>query len=283
MRHARGATKLRVMFGTEIAIGPGKAELLAAIAETGSISASAKRLGMSYRRAWLLVDTMNRCFREPVVASATGGSGRRRRARDRLRPRRAAALPRDARPRRSRPRSRARPLLPAPEIGVVSGCILRSMDALDLLVAALFFLVAVLYSTVGHAGASGYLAVMGLVGLAPEVMRPTALLLNIAVAAFTTWRFREARFFDPRALGPFVVGSVPCAFIGGTIRLPSAVYQGTVGLVLLVSAAVLVWRAYSPRFQGASARCTSGWRRRSPSGWRSACSRGSPAPVGASS
>jgi molybdate transport system regulatory protein len=75
MRHARGATKLRVMFGTEIAMGPGKAELLEAIAETGSISASAKRLGMSYRRAWLLVDTMNRCFREPVVASATGGTG----------------------------------------------------------------------------------------------------------------------------------------------------------------------------------------------------------------
>ena len=75
MRHARGPTKLRVMFGTEIAIGPGKAELLEAIAATGSISASAKRLGMSYRRAWLLVDTMNRCFREPVVASATGGAG----------------------------------------------------------------------------------------------------------------------------------------------------------------------------------------------------------------
>ena len=75
MRHARGPTKLRVMYGAEIAIGPGKAELLAAIASTGSISASAKQLGMSYRRAWLLVDTMNRCFREPVVASATGGSG----------------------------------------------------------------------------------------------------------------------------------------------------------------------------------------------------------------
>ncbi len=75
MRHARGPTKLRVMFGPDIAIGPGKAELLAAIAETGSISASAKRLGMSYRRAWILVDTMNRCFREPVVASATGGAG----------------------------------------------------------------------------------------------------------------------------------------------------------------------------------------------------------------
>jgi len=75
MRHARGPTKLRVMYGPEIAIGPGKAELLHAIAATGSISASAKRLGMSYRRAWLLVDTMNRCFREPVVSSATGGSG----------------------------------------------------------------------------------------------------------------------------------------------------------------------------------------------------------------
>jgi molybdate transport system regulatory protein len=74
-RHARGPTKLRVMFGPEIAMGPGKAELLEAIGDTGSISASAKRLAMSYRRAWLLVDTMNRCFREPVVASATGGTG----------------------------------------------------------------------------------------------------------------------------------------------------------------------------------------------------------------
>jgi molybdate transport system regulatory protein len=63
------------MFGPEIAIGPGKADLLDAIAATGSISESARRLGMSYRRAWLLVDTMNRCFREPLVVSATGGSG----------------------------------------------------------------------------------------------------------------------------------------------------------------------------------------------------------------
>jgi molybdate transport system regulatory protein len=63
------------MFGSEIAIGPGKAELLDAIAATGSISQSARRMGMSYRRAWLLVDTMNRCFREPVVAAASGGPG----------------------------------------------------------------------------------------------------------------------------------------------------------------------------------------------------------------
>ncbi len=75
MRHALGPAKLRLMFGPEIAIGPGKAELLEAIAATGSISESARRMGMSYRRAWLLVDTMNRCFREPVVAAATGGAG----------------------------------------------------------------------------------------------------------------------------------------------------------------------------------------------------------------
>ncbi len=56
-------------------IGPGKIALLEALAREGSITAAAKALGMSYRRAWLLVDTMNRCFREPVVASATGGSG----------------------------------------------------------------------------------------------------------------------------------------------------------------------------------------------------------------
>ena len=125
------------------------------------------------------------------------------------------------------------------------------MDGMDALVAAMFFVVAVLYTTVGHAGASGYLAVMGLAGLAPEVMRPTALLLNIAVSSFTTWRFRSARFFDAKALVPLVGASVPCAFVGGTIELPATLYQAVVGAILLVSGAVLVWRAFSPRFQGA--------------------------------
>ena len=67
--------RLRLLFGPEIALGPGKAALLQAIQETGSISAAARRMNMSYRRAWLLVDTMNRCFREPVVEAATGGKG----------------------------------------------------------------------------------------------------------------------------------------------------------------------------------------------------------------
>lgn len=67
--------RLRILFGEAIALGPGKAELLEHIAETGSISAAAKRMGMSYRRAWLLVDTMNQCFRAPLVETATGGKG----------------------------------------------------------------------------------------------------------------------------------------------------------------------------------------------------------------
>jgi molybdate transport system regulatory protein len=65
--------RLRITRGKDIAVGPGKADLLEAIAAAGSITAAARRLGMSYRRAWLLVDTMNRCFSGPVVAAETGG------------------------------------------------------------------------------------------------------------------------------------------------------------------------------------------------------------------
>jgi molybdate transport system regulatory protein len=74
-RHRLEPAKLRILFGPEIAMGPGKADLLEAIADTGSIAAAGRRFGMSYRRAWTLVDTMNRCFREPVVAAGTGGAG----------------------------------------------------------------------------------------------------------------------------------------------------------------------------------------------------------------
>jgi molybdate transport system regulatory protein len=65
--------RLRVKYGEEIAIGPGKIAILQAIAESGSISAAGRQLGMSYRRAWLLVDQMNHYFNEPVVQAATGG------------------------------------------------------------------------------------------------------------------------------------------------------------------------------------------------------------------
>lgn len=67
--------KLRLHQDEAIALGPGKVELLEALLQTGSISAAARRMKMSYRRAWLLVDTMNQCFKEPLVTTATGGKG----------------------------------------------------------------------------------------------------------------------------------------------------------------------------------------------------------------
>lgn len=66
--------RARIYCGEEIAMGPGKADLLAAIEQEGSISAAGRAMGMSYRRAWLLVDAMNRCWREPLVETVAGGS-----------------------------------------------------------------------------------------------------------------------------------------------------------------------------------------------------------------
>jgi uncharacterized membrane protein YfcA len=106
-----------------------------------------------------------------------------------------------------------------------------------LVLAGLFFAAAILYGMVGHAGASAYLAAMGLVGVAPEVMKPTALTLNILVSIIVTYRFSRAGFVRPMAAVPFLVGSVPAAFIGGAVVLPGNVYRPLVGAILLFAAA----------------------------------------------
>ena len=72
-RKAHVQFRVRILAAEEIAVGPGKVDLLEAIAATGSITAAARRLGMSYRRAWLLIDTMNRCFKEPLTTAEAGG------------------------------------------------------------------------------------------------------------------------------------------------------------------------------------------------------------------
>jgi molybdate transport system regulatory protein len=72
---ARLVPKIRILTGAVVAIGPGKADLLQAIARTGSISAAAREMKMSYRRAWLLVEAMNAAFRQPLVETLTGGEG----------------------------------------------------------------------------------------------------------------------------------------------------------------------------------------------------------------
>src|SRR5688572_17994270 len=100
----------------------------------------------------------------------------------------------------------------------------------------LIFGAAVLYSSVGHGGASGYLAAMALCGVAPEVMKPTALTLNILVASIGTVQFARAGCFSFSTLWPFAVASIPLAFVGGAITLPGSYYRPAVGLVLLFAA-----------------------------------------------
>jgi uncharacterized protein len=112
-----------------------------------------------------------------------------------------------------------------------------------LLIAALIFVVALLYSTVGHAGASGYLAAMALFGMAPFVMKPTALSLNILVAIIGTIRFYRAGFFAWRTFWPFAITSIPASYIGGALVLPVPVYKSVVGIVLLYSAVHLFFSA----------------------------------------
>lgn len=122
------------------------------------------------------------------------------------------------------------------------------MDPLQTtILCASFFVVATLYTTVGHAGASGYLASMALIGLAPEIMRPTALTLNILVAGLTVYRFRRARFFNWSGLWPFLIGSVPFAAVGGIQSLSRGAYYSAMGVVLLLAALYLVLRAIGLR------------------------------------
>jgi uncharacterized membrane protein YfcA len=98
------------------------------------------------------------------------------------------------------------------------------------------------YASVGHGGASAYLAAMALAGLAPAEMRPIALTLNILVSSLATWKFWRAGYFRWRLFWPFAAVSVPLAYLGGAITLPGNVYKIVVGVVLLYAAWAL-WRS----------------------------------------
>jgi uncharacterized protein len=113
-----------------------------------------------------------------------------------------------------------------------------------LIIAILFLAAAALYASVGHAGASAYLAVMGLFNFAPAVMKPTALALNILVAAVATVKFYRAGLFSWSLFWPFAIASIPAAFIGGALMLPARWYEVVVGVVLLYAA---VWMFRSAR------------------------------------
>jgi uncharacterized membrane protein YfcA len=112
----------------------------------------------------------------------------------------------------------------------------------EITLAILILLLAALYSAVGHAGASGYLAAMALLAVAPDVMKPTALVLNVLVASIATTQFYRRGAFVWRTFWPFAAGSIPLAFVGGAWRLPGNAYKVVVGVILLLSASLLVVR-----------------------------------------
>ena len=103
------------------------------------------------------------------------------------------------------------------------------------------FIVAMLYASVGHGGASGYLAIMALFSLHPEALKPTALLLNIVVAGVGSYLYCSAKQFSWKVFWPFVITSIPMSFIGGYFTLPPQIYRPVLGIVLLFAA----WRLFA--------------------------------------
>lgn len=117
------------------------------------------------------------------------------------------------------------------------------MDILSVdffLITILFFIVAIVYSSIGHAGASGYTAVMALIGVSPLFMRPTSLILNIAVGLIGFYRFNKAELIEIKKVTPFLLSSMPIAFSSSQLNLNKKYFYLALGLILLVSGLVLL-------------------------------------------
>jgi uncharacterized membrane protein YfcA len=108
--------------------------------------------------------------------------------------------------------------------------------------ALLFALGAALYSSVGHGGASAYIATMALFSIAPDTIKPTALALNLLVAGFGAWRYWRRGLTNWRLVLAFAATATPAAFIGGGIHLPPIYYKALVGILLWLAAARLLWQ-----------------------------------------
>jgi uncharacterized membrane protein YfcA len=108
----------------------------------------------------------------------------------------------------------------------------------------LFLIIAILYSSVGHAGASGYLAVMAILSFAPESIKPTSLILNIVVAAITSYKFIKAGYFDKKIFLSFIVTALPLAFLGGYISISPHYFKLLAGIFLILSAFFLIVKEF---------------------------------------
>jgi uncharacterized membrane protein YfcA len=116
-------------------------------------------------------------------------------------------------------------------------------DAILPLLAGAMLLAAFVYASVGHGGASAYIAAMALAGIAPAEMRPIALTLNVLVSSLATYKFWRAGHFRWRLFWPFAAVSIPFAYLGGAITLPGHIYKVVVGIVLLYAGWQL-WRSF---------------------------------------
>ena len=110
------------------------------------------------------------------------------------------------------------------------------IELVDILICICLFFGAILYTSVGHAGASIYIAIMSIFGVPVTTIKPTALSLNIIVSSYTSYQFVRAKFYDIKLATPLLIGAIPAAFIGGYINLPSNIYKPIIGVMLLYSA-----------------------------------------------
>lgn len=124
------------------------------------------------------------------------------------------------------------------------------MDLLLVYIACGIFIAALLYSSVGHAGASGYIAVMALAGLAPESLKPAALCLNILVASIASTKYIRAGAFSWSLLWPLIIASIPCAYLGGLLSLPAHWYKPVLGVILIYAALHSFFTAKSAPLKG---------------------------------
>lgn len=113
---------------------------------------------------------------------------------------------------------------------------------MEILFFGLVFLMAILYSSVGHGGASGYLALMAIFGFSPEFMRPSALILNIFVSSIAFFSYYRNGHFRLNLLLPFILTSVPFAFLGGLITVNPKTYKVILGIFLILAIARMVYR-----------------------------------------
>jgi uncharacterized membrane protein YfcA len=120
-------------------------------------------------------------------------------------------------------------------------------ESFEILIVLAIFVVAILYSSVGHGGASGYLAVMAFFAVLPNVTRPTALILNVFVASIAAFQFYRAGHFDSKLFLPFAFASVPMAYLGGMISLPPEIYRIILGIALFLAAFRLAWNFASDK------------------------------------